>query len=343
MNLLILFGWSNYKTGFMVKHLLAIVCLAQAAYVSAQQLPLFSEYLHNSYLINPAFAGWEGINAVSTSYRHQWTGMTGAPRTATLGYQQYMAYNNTGIAGYLMHDQTGPTSFTGVNLVYAYHIRLAGERRREWKRNRLSIGLSLAGTMYRLRGADLRYNDADDDLIINANQSKFLPDAGIGITYYNDLYYVGISTPQIVSANLRYHDDNAISNLRRVAHIYLTAGAKIPLQHRHNNKQFIIPTFWLRYAPTSPLNITANVRYMWNQVFSTGIGASTDGSMLIDFNINATRQFRIGYAFSMGVNGLARYVGTNHELMLTYAFASTGNGWGFAEIYNGVTTIVPVF
>lgn len=327
----------------MVKHLLAVLCAAQAVVLSAQQLPLFSEYLHNSYLINPSLTGWEGIQAVSASYRHQWTGMPGAPRTATLGYQQYMERQNTGIAGYFMHDQTGPTSFTSVNLAYAYHIRLAGERRREWRRNRLSIGLSLAGTMYRLRGNDFRYNDADDELIVNANQSQFLPDAGIGLTYYNDLYYIGVSAPQIISMRVQYHDNTAISNLRRVAHFYLNAGAKIPLQNSRTNKHYIIPTFWLRYAPTSPLNITTNVRYMWNYVFSAGVGASTDGSVLMDFNINATRRFRVGYAFSMGVNGLTRYVGTNHELMLTYALSSTGNGWGFAPINNATTTIVPAF
>lgn len=112
MNLLILFGWSNYKIGLMVKHLLAMLGIALAVDMSAQQLPLFSEYLHNSYLINPAFTGWEGITAVSASYRNQWTGMTGAPRTATLGFQHYPNHSNTGIAGYFMHDQTGPTSFT---------------------------------------------------------------------------------------------------------------------------------------------------------------------------------------------------------------------------------------
>jgi len=239
-----------------------------------------------------------------------------------------------GYGAYFMHDKTGPTSFTGLNLAYGYQLKMDGEKQGLYTRNRLCLGLSLAGQVYTLRGRDLLYNDADDEQIINANQSKLLPDAGIGIQYFNDLYYVGAAIPQIISMKVKYSKDSVISNLRRAPHFYLSAGAKIPVGSK-KDEQFIIPSFWIKFAPMSPLNFTANVRHLWKYKLLTGIGYSTDGGVLFDASFNLNKQYRLGYAFSVPVNGLARYLGTNHEILFTYILASNGKGWFFEEVKNG--------
>lgn len=300
--------------------------------MQAQQLPLASEYLHNSFTSNPAMMGWENITALSASYRHQWTGMQNAPRTAALSYQQWSEPNNMAFGGFFMHDQTGPTSFTSVNLNYAYHIRMKGEKNGEWHRSRLSLGMSLSGNLYRLRGADLRYTDQDDNLIINANRSTFLPDVGFGMTYTNDIYYVGFSMPQLISMKTKFTSDDAISNLRRITHFYVNAGARFALKSNNKEvKQYIIPTLSFRYVPSAPLSFNATVRYLWNYKFSIGVGYSSDGSLTADVNANISKKFRIGYAFNSHVNGLAGQVGTTHEVMLTYVFNSSGKGWLFPQ------------
>lgn len=303
--------------------------------IYAQQLPLLSEYMHNATMLNPAMTGWEDITSIAATYRHQWTGMTEAPRTATLNFNYFADKQNMGFGGMFMHDQTGPTSFTGLQLNYAYHLRFNSEKSGNYKRHRLLLGVSLSGILYRLRGVDLRYNDDADPLILNSTASKFLPDAGAGIFYYNDLYYVGISVPQMISLNVKFHDDAALSNIRRIAHMYFNAGAKIKLNPKQQKedkaakRHFIVPSVWLKYAPNSPLNFTTNIRYVWDNVFQVGIGASTDGTLLVDFNVTVKKQFRLGYAFSVGANSLTRYTGTNHEIMLTYIFKSGGRGWFF--------------
>lgn len=301
--------------------------------LQAQQLPVFSEYMHNAFTMNPAMLGWESITAATLAYRHQWTGMPNAPRTPFMSYQQWEQDKNMGLGGYFMYDRTGPTSFATLTLNYAYHIRLKSEQKGEWERSRLALGLSLGGTVYSLRGRDLRYNDADDELIINANQSRFLPDVGFGMMYYNDLYYVGLSMPQLISMRVRFTDDLAISNLRRITHFYLNAGAKFELKSKKKGeKQFLMPALVFKYAPSSPLNLYLSMRYMWNYRFSAALGASTDGSLIADANVNISQKFRIGYAFSLPVTGILPHVGTTHEIMLTYVFGSTGKGWMFEPI-----------
>ena len=164
------------------KHFYLIIIITVGFFIqnksTAQQLPLFSEYLHNAFTLNPALMGWENITAASLSYRQQWTGMPNAPKTATLSYQNYDNKYNMGYGAYFMNDRTGPTSFTGLNLAYGYQLKMDSEKSGLYNRNRLCLGLSLAAQVYRLRGRDLLYNDADDDLIINANQSKLLHEIG---------------------------------------------------------------------------------------------------------------------------------------------------------------------
>lgn len=308
-------------------------------------MPLFSDFAHNTGVINPAMTGWDGTMSLTAGYRHQWTGMKGAPRTATLNFRHLFEEQNMGAGLYFMHDQTGPTSFTGANFMYAYHLRMKSEKEGESQRNRLAIGLSLSAIQYRLRSAQLQVNDTDDDLISGNNQSKVLPDAGLGLFYYNDFFYVGFSIPQMISMKVQFEGQNGLSNMRRVAHIYTNAGARIVLnpnksgtrssaadtteegKPRRRVEHLLLPTLWLKYAPSSPVNASLNVKYMWNRMFGAGIGFTSDGSFVADFDVNLFKQFRLSYAFSVGINGLARFLGSNHEVMFTYVVGSNGKGW----------------
>jgi type IX secretion system PorP/SprF family membrane protein len=315
-----------------MRQLFILLLIFGSAGLKAQQLPLFSEYSNNGFVINPAMMGWEGMTAISASYRHQWTGMPQSPRTATLSFRHMAEDLNMAYGGYFVHDQTGPTSFTGLNFLYAYHLKFKSEEDGTYERNRLSIGLSLSGLGYRLRGADLRYIDPDDELIIQNDESQFYPDAGMGLFYYNDLYYVGFSVPQMIAMRVRFNDDLALSTIRRVAHFYLNAGAKFEVKMDDYNPDrkhhhYILPSFWIKYAPSSPININMNVRYMYDDIFTASLGYSTDGSVISDFSVYFLDNYRLGYAFSMAVNGLAPQLGTNHEIMFTYIFKSSGKGW----------------
>ncbi|WMX14025.1 type IX secretion system membrane protein PorP/SprF [Aureispira sp. CCB-E] len=304
-----------------------------------QQMPLLSEYMHSPALINPAMVGWEDLTAITATYRHQWTGMKNNPITFALNFRHFDEKRNMAFGGGLTHDQTGPTSFTGLNIQYAYHLKFGSEKKKEEKRHRLSIGLSLAANQYRLDGSKLQYNDANDPLIVGNSDFKILPDAGLGVFYYNDLYYVGFSVPQMISMNVKFDSDNALSNIQRIAHFYLNAGVKIELRSpkdglskrslKEKSKHLLIPSIWFRYAPSSPINMNLHLRYVWHQMLGIGFGGSTDGTISFDVNVHVKKRFRIGYAFSLPVNGLTSQLGTNHEIMLTYVFGSNGNGWTF--------------
>jgi type IX secretion system PorP/SprF family membrane protein len=320
-------------------YLFFLFCFCTGNQLQAQQMPLLSEYMHSPALINPAMIGWEDLTAVTAAYRHQWTGLENNPITFALNFRHFDEQRNMAFGGGLTHDQTGPTSFTGLNMQYAYHLKFKSEKRGSDKRHRLSIGLSLSANQYRLDGSKLKYNDIDDPLIVTSQATTILPDAGLGLFYYNDLYYVGLSIPQLISMNVRFDSDNALSNMRRVAHFYFNTGVKIRLQSPEKSvlrseankraEHLLLPSLWFRYAPNSPLNVHVHLRYLWRQQLGLGASVSTDGTLGFDATVQIKQRFRVGYAFSVPINGLSAQVGSNHELMLTYIFGSNGKGWLF--------------
>ena len=65
-----------------------------ASFAEAQQVPLYSQYMMNGFLLNPAVAGSEGYTAVNLTVREQWLGLKDAPKTQALSGQTRMLKNS---------------------------------------------------------------------------------------------------------------------------------------------------------------------------------------------------------------------------------------------------------
>src|SRR5690606_37647426 len=65
----------------MNRFLLLLISLLVASAGFSQQLPQYSQYMHNLYVVNPASAGMNDYLDVNLSFRQQWTGIDDAPRT----------------------------------------------------------------------------------------------------------------------------------------------------------------------------------------------------------------------------------------------------------------------
>ena len=46
----------------------------------AQQVPMYSQYIMNGFLVNPSFAGRDGYTTVNLTVREQWVGMAGCTK-----------------------------------------------------------------------------------------------------------------------------------------------------------------------------------------------------------------------------------------------------------------------
>lgn len=313
-----------------IRAILAIVAFGIQSSLFAQQLSLFTQYRENATILNPAalesdFFSFGQNFTIGASYRSQWVGISGNPRTQTLRLN-YLNKDMTGVAlmfgGHLINDQTGPTGFTGA------YGRIAGVLSGDVEYNGFVIGLSAGAVQYRVNASKIILRDPNDDLGTQ-NKSQFYPDLGLGIFFYqtlnggmfdNDYVYAGISIPQVFGLDLTFQTEDGEFTTKRVQHIYGNFG----LYKFFNNDSFLEPSVWVKYAPGAPINADLNVRYHLPTSFWVGTGASLAGTAHLEagFEIGSGQEntVRIGYGFDYSFNSFGPTAGSTHEINIAIAF-----------------------
>src|SRR3982751_6784723 len=106
--------------------LLLLLLLLASTRAQAQQQAQYSQYMNNNYILNPGATGVEDYIDVKFSYRTQWTGLEGAPKTYYASITSSLGKWRTtdkrtmrdrrrpfhAIGGLVYNDVTGPTSRT---------------------------------------------------------------------------------------------------------------------------------------------------------------------------------------------------------------------------------------
>lgn len=205
--------------------------------LSAQQLPLYSQYIENGFLLNPAMAGSRRYSPVRLSIRQQWTGIDGAPQTQALSYNTNLGegcatcpvtgnpfgYRNNnagvGVGGYLFNDKVGAVSRSGIEFSYAYHLRLT-PKGMGTSGTKLSFGLGGLFYQYCFDGTDIPINDPK---YTGTKETAYVPDANFGVYLYNDNYFVGVSMAHLFESSVRMGDNIVDDDLMK-RHLYLMAG-----------------------------------------------------------------------------------------------------------------------
>ena len=167
----------------------------------AQQLPHFSQFMVNDYVMNPAIGGKNPYFLGMSANRYQWGGITDAPRTYALSLHGPMKFDHMGIGGQLFTDIVGPTRRTGFYLSYAYHIPLTDKIK-------LSLGLNAGLLQFVIDGQKITLHDPGDLTLTNSLQSVLSPDFGAGFYLYSDRFWVGASCLQIEQSKIKFFDDS---------------------------------------------------------------------------------------------------------------------------------------
>ncbi|MFT4759788.1 MAG: type IX secretion system PorP/SprF family membrane protein [Paraglaciecola sp.] len=294
--------------------------------VNAQQLPLFTQYREYQTILNPAaigssyFAHDQNLT-FGASYRNQWTGLKNGPTTAILR-GEYL-YENTGFSllsgGYILHDETGPTSNTGV------YGRIGGVISPDPYYGGISVGLTGGIVQYRVNGEEITLRE-QGDILDGESQSKISPDVGFGIYAYKyvrrgDYVYGGISVPQVLGLDLSYQTDNGEFQTQRIQHMYAMAGYLL----RFKDESFVEPTVWAKYVKGADVNIDFNFRYQMQSTFWIGIGGSTskavhaEAGILLGNNAGLDNTIRIGYGYDYNFSSFGPFAGPSHEINISYS------------------------
>jgi len=97
-----------------------VLALLGAADMTAQQLPIRTNWQFNYFQENPAFAGFSDCLELKAGIRQQWAGFDGAPQTAFANLQGELGRSAGGgihgFGGRVTDDSAGPYGFTQLDL-----------------------------------------------------------------------------------------------------------------------------------------------------------------------------------------------------------------------------------
>lgn len=308
---------------------------------SAQQLPLYSQYLYNKFLINPAVAGSDGYTSLNLTAREQWVGYYGAPRTFSFSVQTRLLKKSfilkqtslrrevyrpatdgrVGLGGYVFSDKNGLVQRTGFQFSYAYHL---------WLRNstQFSMGLALTGYHYKINEQRINFEDPNEPWMNNnLRRGMFVPDATFGAYLLNAKYCVGFSADQLFEASAKIAS-NAYDNFKVNRHYYLFGS--YDFEPSYGN--ILQPSFLLmtseQFMPQADIGLT----YIYQNNFWGGLAYRTSGALVATLGVKHERMF-FGYAFDFTMQEIQRVTYGTHEITIAVKFGDSMRRYRWLDRY----------
>lgn len=295
----------------MRKYIVCALFLGSVAPAMGQQLQTSSMYDLQGVFHNPSTAGVRNSMA-GVSYRTQWSGFSGSPRTATAFGSFAMPSLKIGIGGYVYNDKTGPTSRTGLQLAFAKHIP-AGE-------GNFSLGIEARGQQYSLDRAKLTATLGADPAIGTA-ENRFVFDAGFGVSYTGKRLQLGASVSNLVQSKLGFYTGNlSTSEQARLYRHYFFHGS---YKWNADESTTITPNFLVIYLPNAPTEFQGGVRVEHKELFFWGLSLRAKQSFMLSAGLHINKKFTIGYSFDIYSTPLSVFdKGANaHEMLMRYNFS----------------------
>lgn len=325
----------------MRKHLLIIFLILTGSRVFGQQLPIYSQYLYNKFLINPAVAGSDGYTSFSLTAREQWVGYSGAPRTFSFSFQERILKKSyilkqtrvrrevfrpksdgkVGLGGYVFSDKNGLVQRTGFQASYAYHMWLANS-------TQLSMGLAFTAYHYKINDKEINFEDPNEPWLNNdLRRGMIVPDATFGVYLLNARYSLGFSADQLFGAAAKI-GSFTYNNFRMSRHYYLFGSYDFML----NSYADLQPSFLLMMSDQIKPQADIGVTYIYNQDFWAGLAFRTSGAIIANVGVKYQNIF-IGYGFDFTLQEIQRITYGTHEITFALKFGDNSRRYRWLDRY----------
>ncbi len=315
----------------MKKGILIIIALALVCSAEAQQLPVYSQYIYNKFLINPAVAGSDGYTSVNLTAREQWVGYSGAPQTYSLSFQlrmlkqSYAIRDNffkkktfkphtdgrVGIGANIFSDINGLVQRTGISTAYSYHLWLDGQ-------TQLSFGLAVSGYFYKIDQRQIEFEDPDEPwLNTDFRKGIFVPDFNFGVYILNRNYTLGVSAQEMMEGFVKV-GSQAYKDLKIMRTYYLMGNYDFEI----DGNSVLEPSLLLKMSGQLMPQADIGLTYVYDEKFWLGGTYRTGGAMIANVGVKKD-QFFFGYSFDFTLQKIQRSTYGSHEFVIALKFGDT--------------------
>lgn len=291
---------------YNMKNLIYLVILFVSMNSFAQQEPLITQYMYNMSVINPAYATNDiGVINMGGLYRTQWVGAKGAPQTGTF-FAHTPLSERVEVGLSFVGDKIGGGAISQNNIFadFAYVLPVSYTAK-------LSLGIKAGGSFFNRDIANLETTQADPTFF---NSSSILPNVGVGAFYFDENYYVGVSSPNLLKSEVASDKNGVVTSQVKSIHYYFTGGYVFELSDALKYK----PSFMARVVSSAPLSFDLNNSILINEKFEVGVGYRFGNAVMANAVINITPNLRVGYAYDYTTTIVNKYNSGSHEIMLLF-------------------------
>jgi type IX secretion system PorP/SprF family membrane protein len=311
----------------------------------AQQIPLYSQYIMNGYLLNPAITGHDGYTTFNLTARQQWLGFKDAPASRSVSGETRLlrkshviktrSVNNrslkpstkgrVGLGGFIYDDRNGAIERTGLQASYAYHIFI--------KETQMSFGLSAGIFQFKIDENDLTFADefdgspTEDPIALGYQKVTYVPDANLGFYVSDPRFYGGISVNQLFQSYLRI-GNRQFEEFRMIRHYYLLGGYRFEL----SSKYILEPNFLFKATEKKAFQLDAGAKIVYNNDFWGGLVFRTNGTLIVLAGVKV-KQLHIGYAFDYMFTAIQKHTYGSHEIVLALKLGDNARRYRWLNRY----------
>lgn len=292
-----------------------ILCLfaCRSFEASAQQDPVFTQYMNNLLTIQPAYAGISGSLNFTGISRAQWIGFDGAPNTNSLTISGPIQRYNVGLGFSIVNDRWGPIRQNGAYFDYAYRIMLRSDQY-------LSFGIKGGFNIYQANLTDLTIWDSPDRVFAYDVKFKFLPNMGLGMLWHSNRFFVGVSSPKVLNNKMQSEDGANV--YREVLHVYGMAGYVFFFSDLLKFK----PTILYRWAERTPSYTDFTASFLLYDRVWVGATYRMKNSFGLIFQFSVNPQLKFGYSYDQTTFHPTQVNSGTHEFMISYDFVTIRRG-----------------
>lgn len=325
----------------LIGHIILLLLVTVSTHLAAQQLPVYSQYILNGFMINPAMAGYDGYTSFNTTARQQWLGWKDAPQTYSASWQtrilrhDYKIVNHpmrrknmlipsnkgrVGLGAYIINDVNANVARTGVSFTYAYHIILNNQQ--------LSFGLAAKAFQYRIYKEALTFG-VDGDPVINGefNTVAYSPDADFGVQFRGFDYFVGFSVSNLLQTSVLI-GANELADFKTYRHYWLMGGYRFML-----NPDFELePSALLKTTEQWNPQGDFSLRLYYSDLYWGGVSYRTNQSIIAMIGIRI-ESLHFGYSFDWALSEIGHFNYGSHEITLSVKLGNNARRYKWLNRY----------
>lgn len=294
--------------------------IASFEVVNAQQDAQYTQYMYNTIVVNPAYAGSRGVFSAAALYRAQWVGLDGAPTTQTLNLNSPIS-RRVGLGLSVVNDEigNGTNQDTYIDAAFSYTVPTG-------RKGKLSFGLKAGGHFLNLNFNKLaNYRQESSPAGLEDIQKKFSPNFGAGVYYHTEKFYAGLSVPNFLETE--HFDNSGGQNSSFLAtermNWYLITGYVFDVNHNLKFK----PALLFKAVKGAPLQADISANFLLKDKFSFGAAYRWDAALSALIGFQLSDQLMLGLAYDKETTdlGSSTFNDGSFEVFLRYELRTRYN------------------